>query len=161
MRFLVILGTAALLAACAESPVVQQSTVDTRFDPTRADTMVAVKFGNNAAGPDSGQVSSLRSIVEVGRRAQRDEFVVVSDGSGGALLLKLYGTNRITTQPALLANKSVVSTGGDRPGLLALFHRRIYFKERIECYAGRGVRFAGRLVEYGRVRSRSLTRLTT
>lgn len=88
MRFLVILGTAALLAACAESPVVQQSTVDTRFDPTRADTMVAVKFGGNAAGPDSGQVSNLRSIVEVGRRAQRDEFVVVSDGSGGALQLQ-------------------------------------------------------------------------
>lgn len=88
MRFLVILGTAALLAACAESPVVQQATVDGRFDPTRADTMVAVKFGPAAAGPDSGQVSSLRSIVEIGRRAQRDEFVVVSDGSGGAMQLQ-------------------------------------------------------------------------
>lgn len=88
MRFLVILGTAALLAACAESPVVQQATVDTRFDPTRADTMVAVRFAPSAVAPDSGQVSNLRSIVEVGRRAQRDEFVVVSDGSGGPMQLQ-------------------------------------------------------------------------
>jgi type IV pilus biogenesis protein CpaD/CtpE len=85
MRILVVLSAAALLAACAESPVVQQAAVESRFDPTRADTMVAVNFAPSAQGPTSGQVSSLRAIVDIGRRAQRDEFVVVADGSGGAI----------------------------------------------------------------------------
>jgi pilus biogenesis lipoprotein CpaD len=83
MRSLVVLMAAAGLAACAQSPVVQQATVDTRFDPVRADTMVAVNFAPGASGLDAGQVSQLRTMVSVGRRAQRDEFVVVSDGSGG------------------------------------------------------------------------------
>jgi type IV pilus biogenesis protein CpaD/CtpE len=85
MRSLAILLLAAGLAACAENPVVQQATADTRFDPVRADTMVAVNFAPSAAGPDYAQVSALRSVVEKGRRAQRDEFAVVSDGSGGAI----------------------------------------------------------------------------
>ena len=85
MRSLAILLLAAGLAACAENPVVQQATVDTRFDPVRADSMVAVNFSPSAAGPDSAQVSALRGVVEKGRRAQRDEFAVVSDGSGGAI----------------------------------------------------------------------------
>jgi type IV pilus biogenesis protein CpaD/CtpE len=82
---LTMLVIASSLAACAENPVVQQATVDTRFDPVRADTMVAVNFAPSAAGPDYAQVSALRSVVEKGRRAQRDEFAVVSDGSGGAI----------------------------------------------------------------------------
>ena len=80
---LVVLGAAACLAACAQSPVVQQATVDTRLDPVRADTMVAVNFAPGASGLDAGQVNQLRTLVAAGRRAQRDEFVVVSDGSGG------------------------------------------------------------------------------
>ena len=32
---------------------------------------------------DAGQANALRTMVAAGRRAQRDEFVVVSDGSGG------------------------------------------------------------------------------
>jgi type IV pilus biogenesis protein CpaD/CtpE len=85
MRSLAILCLAVGLAACAENAVVQQATVDTRFDPVRADTMVAVNFAPSSAGPDSAQVSALRSVVEKGRRAQRDEFAVVSDGSGGPI----------------------------------------------------------------------------
>jgi type IV pilus biogenesis protein CpaD/CtpE len=73
------------LAACAESPVVQQSTVDTRYDPVRADTMVAVNFSPGSRGLDGAQVNGLHNMVAVGRRAQRDEFVVVSDGSGGPM----------------------------------------------------------------------------
>ena len=49
----------------------------------RADTMVAVNFAPGASAPDAGQASALRTMVAAGRRAQRDEFVVVSDGSGG------------------------------------------------------------------------------
>jgi type IV pilus biogenesis protein CpaD/CtpE len=85
---LVILAAAGLatgLAACAQNPVAQQATVDTRYDPVRSDTMVAVNFAPSAAGPDGGQVGGLRTMVETGRRAQRDEFVVVSDGTGGPM----------------------------------------------------------------------------
>jgi pilus biogenesis lipoprotein CpaD len=85
MRYLVMLVAVASLAACAQNPVAQQAAVDTRYDPVRADTMVAVNFAPTAAGPDGAQVSSLRTMVETGRRAQRDEFVVVSDGTGGPM----------------------------------------------------------------------------
>ena len=83
MRSVLVLFAAAGLAACAPSPVVQESTYDARFDPVRADTMVAVNFAPGASGPDAYQVKELTTIVAAGRRAQRDEFVVVSDGSGG------------------------------------------------------------------------------
>jgi type IV pilus biogenesis protein CpaD/CtpE len=80
---LLVVLAAAGLAACAQSPLVQQATVDARFDPVRADTMVAVNFAPGSSGLDAGQVNELRTMVAAGRRAQRDEFVVVSDGSGG------------------------------------------------------------------------------
>ena len=85
MRSVLVLLAAAGLAACAPSPVAQQAAFDTRFDPVRADTMLAVNFAPGAGGPDAAQQSELRTLVAAGRRAQRDEFVVVSDGSGGAL----------------------------------------------------------------------------
>jgi pilus biogenesis lipoprotein CpaD len=83
MRSVLVLVAAACLAACAQSPVVQQAAFDTRLDPVRADTMVAVNFAPGSSGLDAGQVNELRTMVAAGRRAQRDEFVVVSDGSGG------------------------------------------------------------------------------
>ena len=83
MRSAVVLMVAAWLAACAQNPVAQEAAADTRFDPMRADTMVAVNFSPGASAPDAGQANALRTMVAVGRRAQRDEFVVVSDGSGG------------------------------------------------------------------------------
>jgi len=73
------------LSACARSPVVQQSTIDTRYDPVRSDTMLAVNFAPGARGLDGAQVNGLQAMVSVGRRAQRDEFVVVSDGTGGPM----------------------------------------------------------------------------
>jgi len=85
MRSIFVILAAAGLAACAQNPIAQQATVDTRYDPVRADSMVSVNFAPSAAGPDGGQVSSLRTMVEAGRRAQRDEFVVVSDGTGGPM----------------------------------------------------------------------------
>jgi type IV pilus biogenesis protein CpaD/CtpE len=83
MRSAVVLMVAACLAACAQNPVAQEAAADTRFDPMRADTMVAVNFAPGASTPDAGQANALRTMVAAGRRAQRDEFVVVSDGSGG------------------------------------------------------------------------------
>jgi type IV pilus biogenesis protein CpaD/CtpE len=85
MRYFVMLVAVAGLAACAQDPVAQQAAVDTRYDPVRGDTMVAVNFAPSAGVPDGGQVSGLRTMVETGRRAQRDEFVVVSDGTGGPM----------------------------------------------------------------------------
>jgi type IV pilus biogenesis protein CpaD/CtpE len=83
MRSAITLLAAASLGACAQNPVAQQATLDTRYDPIRGDTMVAVNFAPSAAIPDGAQISGLRTMVETGRRAQRDEFVVVSDGTGG------------------------------------------------------------------------------
>jgi pilus biogenesis lipoprotein CpaD len=83
MRSLIVLFAAALLAACAENPVAQQATYETRFDPVRADSMVAVNFAPGASGLDAAQARDLKAVVVSSRAAQRDEFVVVSDGSGG------------------------------------------------------------------------------
>jgi pilus biogenesis lipoprotein CpaD len=85
MRSFLVLLVAAGLAACAQDPVAQQATVDTRYDPVRADSMVAVNFAPSSVGPDAGQLGGLRTMVARGRRAQRDEFVVVADGSGGPI----------------------------------------------------------------------------
>ena len=87
MRSVLTLLAAASLAACAQNPVAQQAAVDTRYDPVRGDTMIAVNFAPSAGVPDGGQVMGLRTMVETGRRAQRDEFVVVADGSGGPMQL--------------------------------------------------------------------------
>lgn len=82
----VILATlaATLLAACGD-PVAEQAKYDTRYTPVRADTMLAVGFAPGSGQLDSGQVAELRTMVSAGRRAQRDEFVVVTDGTGGPM----------------------------------------------------------------------------
>ena len=60
MRSVVVLLAAVGLGACAQDPVAQQATVDTRYDPVRADTMLAVNFAPSSGGPDGAQVSGLR-----------------------------------------------------------------------------------------------------
>ena len=79
-----LLLATATLGGC-DDPVVQQSLIDTRFVPTRGDTMLAVGFSPGATRLDPGQQSELRTMVLAGRHAQRDEFVVVTDGTGGSL----------------------------------------------------------------------------
>jgi len=79
-----VLLAAGSLAACA-NPVAQQATVDTIYDARRADTMVVVHFAPGSGQLDAGQVNGLKAMVTAGRHAQRDEFAVVSDGSGGAM----------------------------------------------------------------------------
>ena len=73
-----------LLAACA-SPTAEQAAIDTRYDPVRADTMLAVGFAPGSGLLDSSQAGELRTMVAEGQRARRDEFVVVTDGSGGPI----------------------------------------------------------------------------
>ena len=75
---------AASLAACGD-PIAEQARIDTRRDPVRADTMLAVGFAPSSGQLDAVQVGELRAMVAEGRRAQRDEFVVVTDGSGGPI----------------------------------------------------------------------------
>ena len=77
MRSAIVLLVLMGLAACAQNPVVQQSTIDTRYDPIRADSIVAVNFAPGSRGLGGAEVSELRTIVANSRRAQRDEFVVV------------------------------------------------------------------------------------
>jgi pilus biogenesis lipoprotein CpaD len=73
---------AAATAACGD-PVAEEATLQSRFTPRRADKVLALDFAPGAVRPDAGQESQLRALVGDERHAQRDEFVVVSDGSGG------------------------------------------------------------------------------
>lgn len=76
---------AGLLAGCTGvDPVVQQATFDTRYDPVKADTMLAVRVTPPAQSLTPPQVAALRKLATSSRVASRDEFAVVSDGSGGA-----------------------------------------------------------------------------
>ncbi len=79
-----VLLAAGGLAACT-NPIAQQATFDTVHDAVRADAMVAVNFAPGAGQLDAAQLNGLKAMVAEGRRAQRDEFAVVSDGSGGAM----------------------------------------------------------------------------
>lgn len=81
---LIIFVAVGLLAGCA-NPVAQQAAVDTRHDPVRSDAMLAIGFRPGVGSLDAGQTGQLRSMVSSGQSAQRDEFVVVTDGTGGTL----------------------------------------------------------------------------
>ena len=70
------------LAGCGD-PVAEASAVDARYTPSRADSMHAVEFAPGSARLDSGQDQALRAMVNRDGRADRDEFTIVSDGSGG------------------------------------------------------------------------------
>ncbi len=83
---LLLLIAAASIGACAApNPVAQQAAVDTRYDPVRGDSMLAVRFSPGVNRVDPGQANDLQAMVTAGRAARRDEFVVVTDGSGGPL----------------------------------------------------------------------------
>jgi type IV pilus biogenesis protein CpaD/CtpE len=81
---LLVLLAASALAAC-DDPVAQQAAVETRMTPARADTMLAIGFLPGTGRLDAGQLHELQAMVAAGRAAQRDEFVVVTDGSGGPI----------------------------------------------------------------------------
>jgi pilus biogenesis lipoprotein CpaD len=70
------------LAGCGD-PVAEASAVDARYTPARADTMHPVAFAPGSARLDPGQDQALRSMVARDGRADRDEFTIVTDGSGG------------------------------------------------------------------------------
>jgi len=79
---ILLLLAAAALAGCGD-PTAEASAVDSRYTPTRADAMVALDFAPGSARLDPAQDRELRAMVARGGRAERDEFVIVSDGSGG------------------------------------------------------------------------------
>jgi type IV pilus biogenesis protein CpaD/CtpE len=80
---LVLLGSA-FLGACTD-PVIDQARIDARYMPEKADSMLAVTFAPGIGALDGGQANELRTMVTAGKHAQRDEFVVVTDGSGAGL----------------------------------------------------------------------------
>jgi type IV pilus biogenesis protein CpaD/CtpE len=85
MRSIVLVLVAGFALAACDDPVAQQALVDTRTEPARADTMLAIGFRPGTGQLDAGQVRELKAMVAAGRAAQRDEFVVVTDGSGGPI----------------------------------------------------------------------------
>jgi pilus biogenesis lipoprotein CpaD len=74
---------AVALAGCAD-PVAQQAVADARYTPERADQMAAFDFAPGSARLDPSQESQVRALV-ADRHGQRDEFVIVTDGSGGQM----------------------------------------------------------------------------
>jgi len=74
---------AVALAGCAD-PVAQQAVADARYTPERADQLAAFDFAPGSARLDPSQESQVRALV-ADRHGQRDEFVVVTDGSGGQM----------------------------------------------------------------------------
>ncbi len=74
---------AVVLAGCAD-PVAQQAVADARYTPTRADQLAAFDFAPGSTRLDPSQESEVRALV-ADRHGQRDEFVVVTDGSGGQM----------------------------------------------------------------------------
>lgn len=85
MRSALIASFATMLLTACNSPTAEQAAIDTRYDPVRADTMLAVGFTPGSGLLDPGQAGELRTMVAAGQRARRDEFVVVTDGSGGPI----------------------------------------------------------------------------
>ena len=85
MRSILLATLAATALAACGNPVAEQARIDTRHDAVRADTMLAVSFAPSSGQLDASQVRELRAMVAGGQRAQRDEFVVVTDGSGGPI----------------------------------------------------------------------------
>jgi pilus biogenesis lipoprotein CpaD len=73
---------ALVLAGCAD-PVAEQAIADARYTPERADSMTAFDFAPGSVQLDPSQESRVRALVT--EHSQRDEFVVVTDGSGGAM----------------------------------------------------------------------------
>ncbi|MBN9088979.1 MAG: hypothetical protein J0J01_18890 [Reyranella sp.] len=74
---------AALALAGCSDPVAEASAVDARYTPSRADTLHAVAFAPGSVRLDPGQDQALRAMVARDGRADRDEFTIVTDGSGG------------------------------------------------------------------------------
>jgi len=70
------------LSGCGD-PVAEASAVDARYTPVRADAIVAVEFAPGSARLDPSQDSQLRALVTRAGRTDRDEFVIVTDGSAG------------------------------------------------------------------------------
>lgn len=85
MRSLLLAMLAAVSLAACGNPVAEQAAADTRHDAVRADTMLAMSFSPSSGQLDAGQLNEVQTMVAAGRRAQRDEFVVVTDGSGGPM----------------------------------------------------------------------------
>jgi pilus biogenesis lipoprotein CpaD len=83
--FLALVASTSLAACDAGNPVAEQARYDTRLDARRADAIVAVTFQPGTGHLDGAQLNQLRALVTAGRHAQRDEFAVVTDGSGGPM----------------------------------------------------------------------------
>lgn len=74
-----------LLAACGGNPTAQQAARELRDQPVRSDAILALDFRPGVGYLDAGQASQVKAMVVSNRAAQRDEYVVVTGGAGGAV----------------------------------------------------------------------------
>ena len=84
MKSIPLLVLAAVALAACGDPVAEQAAADARYTPQRADALMAFDFAPGSAWLDPSQESQVRALV-TDRHGQRDEFVVVTDGSGGPI----------------------------------------------------------------------------
>ncbi|SKA36939.1 Pilus biogenesis CpaD protein (pilus_cpaD) [Enhydrobacter aerosaccus] len=83
--FFALLAAGTLCACDNPNPVAEEAKVGMRMTPVRADTILAIGFRPGTGQIDPNQAHELHAMVNAGRAAQRDEFVVVTDGSGGPI----------------------------------------------------------------------------
>ena len=84
MKSLLLSVLALMTLAACNDPVAEQAAADARWVPNRADQMVVFDFAPGSLRLEPAQEQQMQVLVE-NRHALRDEFVVVTDGTGGPL----------------------------------------------------------------------------
>ncbi len=84
MKAIPLLVLAAVALVACGDPTAEQAASDARERPVRADQMMAFDFVPGSARLDPSQEGQVRGLV-AGTHGERDEFVVVTDGTGGPI----------------------------------------------------------------------------
>ena len=84
MKAIPLLALAAIALAACGDPTAEQAASDARFTPSRADQMLALDFAPGSTRINPSQESQMRALA-ADPHGDRDEFVVVTNGLGGAI----------------------------------------------------------------------------
>ena len=84
MKTIPLLVLAAFALSACGDPTAEQAASDARERPNRADQMMAFDFSPGSARLDPSQENQVLALVAE-PHGRRDEFVVVTDGMGGAI----------------------------------------------------------------------------
>ncbi|HTR85378.1 MAG TPA: CpaD family pilus assembly lipoprotein [Reyranella sp.] len=123
MRAATLLIVALALAGCGD-PVAEKAALDTRHDAVRSDTMKTFEFQPGASQLDGAQAVALRNMVSPGQPTERDEYVVLTDGSGGPLQQARAQQIRqgLSNAGARFVNVAVEPTLGMGPDAVVVAH---------------------------------------